>query len=238
MRIARLTSAAAFLLVHAAAAAGVITMIEGQIPLFSGINLDGWVHHADDENADPAQTWQIRPDGVLHCTGKPVGYLRTEQAYARYRLTLEWRWPREAGRGGVLLHVQDGDEVWPRSIETQLSAGDAGDFWVFHGVNFDERENPERMRTRKREETSEKPVGQWNRLEVTCTDKVIEVRVNGVLQNRATHPALIRGYIALQSDGSPIEFRNIALEAVEPPESAESAHASNRGAADTAEPLF
>jgi hypothetical protein len=195
---------------------GILQPKEGPLHLFNGQDFDGWVRYLSDPKHDPDATWEIRGGGVIHCTGRPEGYLRTRQSYSNYRLTLEWRWPREGGHCGVLVHVQEGDDVWPKSIETGLSAGHAGDFWLFR-TDFGEREDTERRRVEKREESSENPVGEWNKMVIECSHDAIKVFVNGVLQNRATHATVDRGHIALQSVGSPIEFRNIVLHPLDPP---------------------
>ena len=215
-------------LMPSAATADSILLREGRIPLFNGENLEGWVLHQPDADPEAEPTWRVGDDGVLLCSGEPMGYLRTTRTYGNYRLTLQWRWPGEGGDSGVLLHVQDEDTVWPRSIEAQLASGNAGDFFVFKGVNFEERENPDRMRTAKLAESSEKKVGEWNELEVICDRDRIEVYVNGVLQNRATHPSLIHGHIALQSDGKPIEFRKIILHPLDTPTRVDQANGDER----------
>ncbi|MCA1902435.1 MAG: DUF1080 domain-containing protein, partial [Candidatus Hydrogenedens sp.] len=99
------------------------------ISLFDGKSLQGWVQFLPDPNADPAKTWMIK-DGVIFCTGEPAGYIRTDKKFSNYQLQLEWRWVGTPGNSGVLLHVQDKDEVWPKSIEAQLMHENAGDFWV------------------------------------------------------------------------------------------------------------
>jgi hypothetical protein len=63
----------------------------------------------------------------------------------------------------------------------------------------------------KFEENIEKPAGEWNTYDITCTGEDIELIVNGVLQNDASKSTLSSGPIALQSEGTPIEFRNVFL---------------------------
>ncbi|HEC42482.1 MAG TPA: hypothetical protein ENI20_06605 [Bacteroides sp.] len=46
---------------------------------------------------------------------------------------------------------------------------------------------------------------------MTCRRKNIGLLVNGVRQNKAIEATLTSGRIALQSEGGPIEFRNIHL---------------------------
>lgn len=184
-------------------------------PLFNGVDFTGWKLFLPDKGADPFNTWSVR-DGVIRCTGSPAGYLRTNEIFGDYELTVEWRWPGSSGgNSGVLLHVQEGDLVWPKSIEAQLQHGSAGDIWVIGGTDFREHTNKDDRRVAKMESSSEKPLGDWNRYRIVCRGDLMELYVNGVLQNRATGCTVTRGCIALQSEGTPIEFRNITLRPLE-----------------------
>ncbi|HOV32603.1 MAG TPA: DUF1080 domain-containing protein [Candidatus Hydrogenedens sp.] len=185
------------------------------ISLFDGKSLQGWVQFLPDPNADPAKTWMVK-DGVIHCTGEPTGYIRTDKKFSNYELQLEWRWAGKPGNSGVLLHVQDKDEVWPKSIEAQLMHENAGDIWVIGGTDFEEHKDKNERRVPKLAESSEKKVGEWNQYDIWCEGDAIRVLVNGVLQNKATHCTVKEGYIGLQSEGAPIEFRNIRLRKLEP----------------------
>ncbi|UCH63997.1 MAG: DUF1080 domain-containing protein [Fidelibacterota bacterium] len=180
-----------------------------QTLLFNGQDLSGWVFVLRDKDVDPMTVWSVR-DGVIHCTGEPFGYMRTEADYADYKLHVEWRWPDEAGNSGVFLHMSLPDTVWPRSIECQLMSGNAGDFVTFQGVRF--KELVEDRVLKKKTESSEKAPGQWNSYDITCHGDTIRVSVNGVLQNEATETTISSGKICLQSEGKPIEFRNIYVE--------------------------
>ena len=67
-----------------------------EIKLFNGKNLDGWKTYLDPNAKDvkPEDVWSVK-DGVIHCKGKPFGYLLTEKEYGDYVLTVEWRWPEK-----------------------------------------------------------------------------------------------------------------------------------------------
>jgi hypothetical protein len=165
---------------------------------------------------DVNEIWQIRA-GVLHCTGKSMGYIRTDNQYHDYRLHVEWRWPAEAGNSGVFVHVSDPDRVWPSCIECQLKAGSAGDFVLINGAGLSINGAPRQEAGRqfvsiaKKATSSEKPVGEWNSYDITCRGDTVRCEVNGVLQNEGADATPPLGYIALQSEEGPIEFRNIYL---------------------------
>ena len=185
------------------------------ITLFNGKNLEDWGFHLDDKNVPMDAVWSVK-DGILHCIGKPAGYIVTKQDdFHYYRLVVEWRWPGKGGNNGVLVHVSTPEElgVWPKSLEVQLGADNAGDFWII-GTKIDV-ENIEKRREDRRHlnltDDSEKPLGEWNTMEITCKGDEVIVRVNGDLVNHATKCSERRGAIALQSEGTPIEFRKVEL---------------------------
>ena len=190
--------------------AGAAAAEDQVVELFNGKDFTGWKLFIPDPNAEVTRTWSVK-NGVIHCTGEPAGYLRTTTPYNNYELTLEWRFPGKGGNSGVLLHIQDKDEVWPKSIEAQLNSGDAGDIWVIGGTTFKEHGGVEDRRVPKKAKSSEKKLGEWNQYRIVCKGDTIELYVNGVLQNRATECTVTSGYIGLQSEGVPIEFRNIRL---------------------------
>jgi hypothetical protein len=58
---------------------------------------------------------------------------------------------------------------------------------------------------------SEKPVGQWNAMVIECIEGDIKVWVNGDLVNHGTNCTATEGQIALQAEGSEVEFRKLLL---------------------------
>lgn len=207
-------NAAAILLVTALVCLGAFAEESPEsISLFNGKDLEGWKLFVPDKDVDTSTVWFVR-GGVVHCTGVPFGYMRTEKEYENYRLTVEWRWPADPTNSGVFLHAQEPDKVWPLCIEAQLKHNSAGDF-VAMGQSTRFNELPERAgffgSVSKKGKSAEKPAGEWNRYEILCDGDTIELRVNGQLMNRATGATLNKGHIALQSEGGPIEFREVVL---------------------------
>lgn len=185
--------------------------------LFNGKNLNGWEIILNDDSAKPENVF-FAEDGVIKSTGVPHGYLRTIEVYANYKLHLEWRWTAEPTNSGVLVHA-NGYQFWPVSIEAQLMNQNAGDI-IFIGkgmggtVGDSTFFNTEKRfsRAEKFLESNEKEPGAWNSYDIICDRDKITIYVNGELQNEAENMTLSGGSIALQSEGSPIEFRNIYLE--------------------------
>ena len=99
--------------------------------------------------------------------------------------------------------------VMQRGPAAQLMHRNAGDFFAIGGTTFEELKKGRRVP--KMQETNEKEPGQWNTYDIICVDNTITLYVNDLLQNKATRTSVNSGKIALQSEGSPIEFRNITL---------------------------
>jgi len=191
----------------------------GKISLFNGKDLSGWKLVVSDPNADVHKVWTVRA-GVVRCEGRPTGYMRTTRAYQNYRLHLEWRWVDKPANSGVLVHAGGPDKVWPRCIECQLQAGNAGDLVLIGdtGITVDGRDMRDATKPyvilAKRQSSSEKVPGQWNTYDIVCSNDTLSCSVNGLLQNRGEQATVTAGWIGLQSEGGPIEFRNITLEPV------------------------
>lgn len=188
----------------------------GTIELFNGEDLTGWTSELSKKEVPMEEVWSVE-DGVLKCTGKPAGYIRTLKYYENYVLTVEWRWPpgTPGGNNGVLVHTSTPGAlgIWPKSIEVQLAKDNAGDFWIIR-TELDVENEAERKKGRRHlnlTDGSEKPMGEWNQMEITCKGNEVIVKVNGDLVNHATNCSVTSGAISLQSEGAPIEYRNIRL---------------------------
>jgi hypothetical protein len=180
------------------------------IQLFNGKDLNNWVFKLKDPSVNPATVFTVH-DGVIQISGNPFGYMRTKETYSDYKLHVEWRWPSEPTNSGVFVHAQPPDSIWLRCVECQLKAGDAGDFVCMNGADMTERTDKTKPFVKKLAPSSEKAAGEWNTMEVICESNTIEVRVNGVLQNKGTNVNLSNGSVCLQSEGKLIEFRNVYL---------------------------
>jgi hypothetical protein len=196
-----------------------VPAVAGEMPLFNGKDLSGWTTFLDKKGPNQAGTmkaedvWSVA-DGVLRCTGVPNGYIRTVAEHQDYVLKLEWRWPAAPGNSGVLLRVVGEDKIWPTSLEAQLKSGNAGDVIVFAGTTLETdagRIDPGNPRRRASIKAAEKPAGEWNEYEITLDGERLTVKVNGELLNEGKGAQVRPGTIALQSEGAPIEFRNIRL---------------------------
>lgn len=191
------------------------------VPLFNGRNFEGLHVYVEKAGTDPATAWKIE-DNMLRCLGVGRGYVRTELAYADYHLTLEWRWPKNAGNSGVMLNIVGPDLIWPKGIEAQLQTGHSGDFASFGDARSREEivsRNPRGVSTGRLVHPGpsvEKPMGEWNRYDIVVSGDTITLTVNGTELNRMTGVLPSGGMILLQAEGTPIDFRNIVLTPLPP----------------------
>jgi hypothetical protein len=106
---------------------------EGWIKLFNGKDLTGWKVYLDPRrNADPDKIIQVK-DGEIAVEGSVNGYLRTEKDFGDFVLRLQWRWGDKLSKrpnSGVFVWVTGPDKIWPKGVEAQLAAGQAGDIWL------------------------------------------------------------------------------------------------------------
>lgn len=196
--------------------------VPAKFDLFNGRDFDGLFVYVEDSSVAPGDVWKVE-DEIIRCSGVSKGYLRTIHAYADYKFRMEWRWPKAGGNSGLLFHLVNRDTIWPKGFESQLAAGRAGDLSSYVDARSKEElvsRNPTGYSTgrfpRPKPENLEKPVGEWNQMELTAVGDTVSVSVNGVEVNRMTGVMPSAGMIALQSEGTAIDFRNVELELLPP----------------------
>ena len=180
------------------------------IPLFNGKDLSGW----QPLSPNAAMGWSVQ-DGVLmnrthHEEGKPrVGHtnIRTEQEFEDCRLTLEARTLKGSNSGVYLRGIYE-IQVF-ESYGRPLNPHNMGAVYSRVCPTV----------------AAEKPIGEWQTLDVTLVDRHVTVILNGqtIIGNQpvlgCTGGALwadpLRpGPIYLQGNHSDIDFRNIVLRPV------------------------
>ncbi|HRT08442.1 MAG TPA: DUF1080 domain-containing protein [Candidatus Paceibacterota bacterium] len=203
------------------------------VPLFNGKDLSGWVADVPAADKDPnlAPTFIVRSN-LLVSLGKPPGHLITEKEFRDYRLDVEYRFPGKGGNCGVLVHASKPRALYsmfPQSIEVQMLSGNAGDFWVIQEdievPEMEKRRGPREKwggseqharHIRNLTDGSEKPLGQWNHMRIECRGRTIKVWVNGDLVNEGFNATADHGKIALQAEGTEVEFRRVDLTTLKP----------------------
>ncbi len=184
---------------------------EMSIALFNHKDFAGWTFCMKDQ-ADPLQTWSVT-NKVIHCTGKPTGYLRTTGVYSNYFLTVEWRFIKiapKADNTGILVHIQPGDKVWPQCIQVQGKHTRQGDLFLMEGAEAKEHKGLDKNTpVPLRGDSVENPVGEWNKAETICLHNKVVSFINGKFLNEVTECTINDGYIGIQSEGGDIEIRSI-----------------------------
>ena len=159
----------------------------------------------------PPETWSVK-EGVIYCTGKPNGFLRSKKVYKNFIFRAEWRFQKEGWQGapekwpnaGFFIHAGEIRETWPTSLEVQGHFGEAGSlFGVRGGKITGARRGPI--------DKERPPFGEWDRYEITSKDGRVTVVLNGKPINEGTDAYPSEGNICLQSEGWPVQYRNIAI---------------------------
>ena len=193
--------------------------------LFNGKDLSGWVN----VNTDP-DTWKVR-DGLLVCTGKPIGVMRSEREYENFILHVEWRHMEPGGNSGVFiwsdakpapgkrlplgLEVQMLELDWPK-LHADPKTGEPRPLAYVHGELFGANgleilpDNPRGKRSMSVENRC-LPRGEWNTYDVVCVDGTVKLSVNGKFVNGVSKASVRKGYLCLESEGAEIHFRSIRL---------------------------
>lgn len=194
--------------------------------LFNFKNFEGW--HIDvpamDNNSGAKNPFTIR-NGMLVSLADPQGHIITDSVYKNYRLEVEYRFAGKPGNCGVLVHASTPRvlySMFPKAIEAQLMHKNAGDFWCIGEdisvPDMEKRRGPKKnwgsvdgkeRRIKNLTDDSEKPVGQWNVMRVECLGNQVKVWVNGYLVNLGFNCTVSQGQIALQAEGSEVEFRRV-----------------------------
>lgn len=193
-----------------------LTAQEKSIPL-------KWINVNTDES-----TWK-RQKGILICSGKPIGVVRSEKQYENFILHIEWMHIEPGGNSGVFVwskanpaeesRLPDGVEVqmleldWINlNIKDGVIPPDAyvhGELFGVGGVKTIP-DNPRGTRSKSVENRC-KGRGNWNTYDVVCVDGVIKLSVNGKFVNGISQSSQKKGYICLESEGGEIHFRNIKI---------------------------
>jgi len=191
--------------------------------LFNGKDLSGWV---DVNTSD--KTWSVK-DGLLVCTGKPIGVMRSERQYENFILQIEWRHMEAGGNSGVFLWCDAIPQRsrLPKGMEVQMleldwvhqhksAKGELPPIAYVHGELFGAGgmtaipDNPRGRRSKSLENRC-KGKGEWNKYVVVAVDGVVKLSVNGKFVNGIRNASVKKVYLCLESEGREIHFRNIKI---------------------------
>lgn len=214
-----------------AGATGVRPIIDDQGPGWRALGPDDFtkVNSADD-------TWSWE-GSLLHCTGKPVSVMRTTREYENFELVVEWSHLKYAGNSGVFVWVTPesierlttaAKPGLPKGIEVQVldhgytekvqSSGGKTDWFGTNGDVFPvgvkmtpfPPTSPDGKRSFPRKHLS-KGFGEWNHYYIRAIHGEVRLWVNGEEVSGGTAIEPSRGFLCLESEGSPIDFRNLRI---------------------------
>ena len=194
----------------------------GFVDLFNGKDLENWV----DVNTSP-KTWRVE-NGILICSGKPIGVMRSKKQYENFVLVIEWKHMEAGGNSGIFLwsdaipkgRLPKGMEVqmlelqWPyinrkRNGEPNHLGYVSGELFGAGGMSAIP-ENPRGSRSMSYEMRC-KGKGEWNRYVVVAVDGTVKLSINGKFVNGIREADLRKGYLCLESEGAEIHFRKIQI---------------------------
>lgn len=188
-------------------------------------------------------TWQWKDDGSLHCSGTPVGVLRTAKEYRNFEMSISWCHLKPAGNSGVFVWAPKwaldkltqpglpdaGIEVQILDLgytgEYEKSSGKKADWFTCHGDVFAVGESkmkpfpplsPNGSRSFPTKQLS-KGVGEWNHYLIRAIDGVVKLWVNGEQVSGGENCQPSAGFLCLESEGSPIDFKDIKLKEIQAP---------------------
>jgi thioredoxin-related protein len=205
--------------------------IDGTVPGFRDLTEADFakVNSADD-------TWSWK-NGVLHCTGQPVSVIRSVKPYTNFELALEWMHEKPAGNSGVFVWttpasiekltaagkpgLPDGIEVQvldPAFTDQMKAAGNATDWFTTHGDVFPVRVkmtpfpplSPDGSRSFPRKNLT-KGHGEWNHYHIRAVNGEVRLSVNGEEVSGGNQCDPASGYLCLESEGLPIQFRKLRI---------------------------
>ncbi len=187
------------------------------VSMFPNESFDGWKR-----TNTPPETWSFE-DGLLVCSGKPIGELRTTEMYQNFIMELEWRHMVPGGNAGIFVWADDitaKGVPFHRGIEVQVLENDYGntqsytthgDIFPIHGATMVPVNGRGGSRAFPTESRS-KPSPQWNHYRIVCRDGEISLAVNGKEVTRGKECWPRRGYICLESEGGVVHYRNVRIQ--------------------------
>ncbi|MCW5557659.1 MAG: DUF1080 domain-containing protein [Verrucomicrobiae bacterium] len=203
----------------------------------TGLGWRAW-GEADFVNVNCAtNTWSWKDDGI-QCTGEPVGVIRSRHSVTNLELVVEWRHLRSGGNSGVFLWATDrsiqelerGNGRLPEGLEVQVldhgytaqyerDTGKKADWFTTDGDVFPTGNArmtpfppvaPGGQRSFPRKQLS-RGVGEWNHYYVRAINGEVRLWVNGEEVSGGTGCQPAFGYLCLESEGAPVEFRNLRI---------------------------
>jgi mono/diheme cytochrome c family protein len=165
---------------------------------------------------DPSIVARVE-DGKIVCACNIHGYWYSEKTYKDFDLRLQQRFIKPAEwsdseddelffpGGGILLFIYGGDKVWPKTIEVELRWHDLGDIFPFAGKNIKfTYDHAAKVRAARSPWV-------WHEIRVVSKNGRVDSYLNGQLISTITEHDFPAGYVGMQVEGTPTEWRNIRI---------------------------
>ena len=183
-----------------------------------------------------SDTWQWK-DGVVHGTGKPVGVTRSKLPYTNFEFVAQWRHLKSGGNSGFFVWTSDEalaglepGKLPKGGIEVQVldhgyaeqyekKTGKKGTFFTTNGDVFAVGSSkmtpfpplsPNGSRSFPSKNLS-KGVNEWNHYYVRGINGEVRLWVNGEEVSGGTGCKPATGYLCLEAEGSPVEFKQLRV---------------------------
>jgi hypothetical protein len=162
--------------------------------------------------------------------------IRTRKPVANFELVAQWRHLRSAGNSGIFVWATEESikglkrNALPHGVEVQVldhgyteqyekSSGRKADWFTTHGDVFAVGKtkmkpfpplSPDGSRSFPSKRLS-KGVGEWNHYYVRGVNGEVRLWVNGEEVSGGTGIEPRQGYLCLESEGSPVEFKGLRI---------------------------
>lgn len=163
--------------------------------------------------AEP-DTWTATEDGI-RCTGKPKGYLYSLTPHHNFTWKLEYRFERPKslkdetkfkGNTGFLVYIIGEHKQWPVCLEVQGKHVQMAAIKENGGAAPVTVHDDEAAR-----QSARKPVGEWNRLEISAREGAVTAKLNDVPISRSEPNFLSEGQIGIQAEDHPFVVRRMRI---------------------------
>ncbi len=161
-------------------------------------------------------TWSSIHDAIV-CTGKPKGYLYSNEKFADFTLRLELRFapPTDEAASknfnpntGVMIYINEPHKQWPKSLEVQGRFADLATIKENGGAAKFEIVDDGASR-----ESARKPASEWNALEIVSKAGKLTALLNGMKVCESQPSDVAEGFIGLQSEDYEVQFRRLRIRA-------------------------
>jgi hypothetical protein len=187
-------------------------------------------------NCDP-DTWTWT-EGTVRCTGRPIGVIRSKKILTNFEMVAEWRHLESGGNSGIFIwatpesirELEQGKGRLPVGIEVQIldhgytaqyerEQKKKADWFTTHGDIFPTGSatmnpfppvSPDGRRSFPSKNLT-KGVGEWNHYYIRAINGEVRLWVNGEEVSGGDDCRPASGYLCLESEGAPIEFRELRL---------------------------